>query len=196
MSIEQGRSCMEVPGSADPTMFCKISAKSLFRTVLQWSRLQRAMKQTPAAFSAGFAIGHENTWMCTTNFKTLDTTIMANNRVMGWVWQRQRWASVPFCTARATRRLALRYGRQANICKSPHDRAAFFFPFVVLYKQGDWCRRVVTVMLRAGTATPNCISFLQTRHHPKEKRCSRKLCIYLYMANIRASPRASLNFTL
>ena len=153
-SSTHGRSCMEVPGSADPTMFCKISAKSLFRTVLQWSRLQRAMKQTPAAFSAGFATGHENTWMCTTNFKTLDTTIMANNRVMGWVWQRQRWASVPFCTARATRRLALRYGRQIFACR--HMIEQHFFPSVVLYKQGDWCRRVVTVMPRAGTATPNC----------------------------------------
>ena len=117
-------------------------------------------------------------WMCTINFKTLDTIIIAQT-IESWGWQRQRWAGEPFCTARATRRLALRYGRQANICKSPHDRAAFFFPFVVLYKQGDWCRRVVTVMLRAGT--PNCISFFATRH-PKEKDARDKfvfLCIYM-----------------
>ena len=52
--LGRGEAAWKCRGLPTPTIFLQISAKSLFRIVLQWSRPQRAMKQTPAAFSAGF----------------------------------------------------------------------------------------------------------------------------------------------
>jgi hypothetical protein len=57
-------------------------------------------------------------------------------------------------------------------------RAAFLsFPSDVFLKQGEWCRRVVIVMLRAGT--PNCILSLQ-QDTPKKKMLEKNI----YITNI------------
>ena len=117
-------------------------------------------------------------WMCTINFKTLDTIIIAQT-IESWGWQRQRWAGEPFCTARATRRLALRYGRQGNICKSPHDRAAFFSLSL------SCTSKVIGVDVWSlscyGPGHQIASHFFATRH-PKEKDARDKfvfLCIYM-----------------
>ena len=54
-SPTRGEAAWKCRGPRTPAIFYKISVKSLFRIVLQWSRPRRSMKQTPAAFSAAFA---------------------------------------------------------------------------------------------------------------------------------------------
>ena len=100
-----------------------------------------------------------------------------NNRVMGMATSTMGWWTLLHSEGDTPSRAAVRpAGKYLQVATWS---SSIFFPFVVLYKQGDWCRRVVTVMVRAGT--PNCISFFATRH-PKEKDAPDKfvfLCIYM-----------------